>query len=138
MFNSLDVLDDLVPVSELSNGRTSAVLSKADRAPVIIIKRNKPSYVLMGINDYQDLLDRLEDTEDVRLAEKRIEDNDGRATIPNADLMAELGLTEEDIADAAEYARQLSLELNGSVVKVFDAETGLVIFTAKSRAKIED
>ena len=38
MFNSLDVLDDLVPVSELSNGRTSAVLSKADRAPVIIIK----------------------------------------------------------------------------------------------------
>lgn len=43
-----------------------------------------------------------------------------------------------DIEDAAEYARQLSLELNGSVVKVFDAETGLVIFTAKSRAKIED
>ena len=94
MFNSLDVLDDLVPVSELSNGRTGAVLSKA----VIIIKRNKPSYVLMGINDYQDLLDRLDDTEDVRLAEKRIEDNNGRATIPNADLMAELGLTEEDIA----------------------------------------
>ena len=29
---------------------------------------------------------------------KRIEDNDGRATISNADLMAELGLTEEDIA----------------------------------------
>ena len=57
MFNSLDVLDDLVPVSELSNGRTTAVLNKADRAPVIIIKRNKPSYVLMGINDYQDLLD---------------------------------------------------------------------------------
>ena len=27
------------------------MLSKADRAPVII-KRNKPSYVLMGINDY--------------------------------------------------------------------------------------
>ena len=98
MFNSLDVLDDLVPVSELSNGRTAAVLNKADRAPVIIIKRNKPSYVLMGINDYQDLLDRLEDTEDARLAEKRIEDNNGRATISNADLMAELGLTEEDIA----------------------------------------
>ena len=48
------------------------------------------------------------------------------------------GTAIEDIADAAEYARQLSLELNGSVVKVFDAETGLVIFTAKSRAKIED
>lgn len=100
MFNSLDVLDDLVPVSELSNGRTAAVLSKADHAPVIIIKRNKPSYVLMGIDDYQCLLDRLEDMEDVRLAEKRIEDNDGRPAITNADLMAGLGLTEEDIAAA--------------------------------------
>lgn len=40
----------------------------------------------------------MRNTEDVRLAEKRIEDNNGRATIPNADLMAELGLTEEDIA----------------------------------------
>lgn len=69
MFNSPDVLDDLVPVSELSNGRTATVLSKADHAPVIIIKRNKPSYVLMGINDYQDLLDRLEDTDDDRLSE---------------------------------------------------------------------
>lgn len=79
MFNSLDVLDDLVPV---------------------IIKRDKPSYVLMGIDDYQDLLDRFEDTEDARLTEKRIEDNNGRATITNADLMAELGLTEEDITGA--------------------------------------
>ena len=94
MFNSLDVLDDLV-ASQRAQQR--ADLSRAEQVrprPVIIIKRNKPSYVLMGINDYQDLLDRLEDTEDVRLAEKRIEDNNGRATIPNADLMAELGLTE--------------------------------------------
>ena len=118
MFNSLDVLDDLVPVSELSNGRTSAVLNKADRAPVIIIKRNKPSYVLMGINDYQDLLDRLEDTEDVRLAEKRIEDNNGRATIPNADLMAELGLTEEEwLEEAAKDMRKLGKAEQKQVLK---------------------
>lgn len=35
MFNSLDVLDDLVPVSELSNGRTSAVLNKAEQKQVL-------------------------------------------------------------------------------------------------------
>lgn len=32
--------------------------------------------------------------------------------------------TFQDIADAAEYARQLSLELNGSVVKVFEPRPG--------------
>ena len=77
MFNSLDVLDDLVPVSELSNGRTSAVLSKADRAPVII-KRNRTSYMFMSINSYQNLFDRLEDKFDACLADARIAKNDGR------------------------------------------------------------
>lgn len=43
--------------------------------------------------------------------------------------------TFRDIAEAAEYAGKLSLELNGSVVKVFDEETGLVAFTAKSARK---
>ena len=43
--------------------------------------------------------------------------------------------TFQDIAEAAEYARQLSLELNGSTVKAFDEETGLVAFTAKSTRK---
>ncbi|MDB1497169.1 hypothetical protein PL960_09320 [Bifidobacterium adolescentis] len=43
--------------------------------------------------------------------------------------------TFRDIAEAAEYARKLSLELDGSTVKAFDEETGLVVFTAKSTRK---
>lgn len=69
---SLDMLNNLMPVSEFHAPR--------------------------DING-QDPPDHLEDTEDARLAEKRIENNDGRATITNAALMSELGLTEEDIAD---------------------------------------
>lgn len=99
MLNSLNVLNDLVPVSELSNGRTSSVLSKADRSPVVIIKRNKPSYVLLSIGDYQNLLDQLEDEADLQLAEKRVRNNKGQATISNADLIASLGLTEKEIAE---------------------------------------
>ena len=49
MASALDILDDLAPISELSNGRTSALLQRADHNPVILIKRNKPSYVLMNI-----------------------------------------------------------------------------------------
>lgn len=43
--------------------------------------------------------------------------------------------TFRDIAEAAECARKLSLELDGSTVKAFDEETGLVVFTAKSTRK---
>ncbi len=49
--------------------------------------------------------------------------------------LGETTRTFQDIAEAAEYARQLSLELEGSVVKVFNEETGQIAFTAKSTRK---
>ncbi len=64
-------------LSELSNGRTAAVLPQSDRAPVII-KRNRTSYMFMSINSYQNLFDRLEDKFDACLADARIAENDGR------------------------------------------------------------
>lgn len=70
MASALDILDDLAPISELSNGRTSALLQRADHDPVILIKRNKPSYVLMNIENYRALMERIEDNEDLLLAEK--------------------------------------------------------------------
>ena len=60
MASALDILDDLAPISELSNGRTSALLQRADHDPVILIKRNKPSYVLMNIENYRALMERIE------------------------------------------------------------------------------
>ena len=73
MASALDILDDLAPISELSNGRTSALLQRADHDPVILIKRNKPSYVLMNIENYRALMERIEDNEDLLLAEKRLD-----------------------------------------------------------------
>lgn len=43
--------------------------------------------------------------------------------------------TFQDIAEAAEEARRLSLDLDGSVVKVFDAKSGQIAFIAKSTRK---
>lgn len=50
-------------------------------------------------------------------------------------IIGETSQTFEDIGDAAERASNLSLEFGGSSVKVFDAETGLVAFTAKTTRK---
>ena len=58
-------------LSELSNGRTAAVLPKATVRP-------SSSYMFMSINSYQNLFDRLEDKFDACLADARIAENDGR------------------------------------------------------------
>lgn len=50
-------------------------------------------------------------------------------------IMGETSQTFEDIGDAAERARSLSLEFGGSSVKVYDVETGLVAFTVRPTTK---
>lgn len=50
-------------------------------------------------------------------------------------IMGETSQTFEDIGDAAERARSLSLEFGGSSVKVYDAESGQIAFTIKSTRK---
>ena len=91
MASALDILDDLAPISDLSNGRTSALLQRADHDPVILIKRNKPSYVLMNIENYRALMEQIEDNEDLLLAEKS-----------NEEVMADLGISPSDLAEAPE------------------------------------
>lgn len=101
MASALDILNDLAPISELSNGRTSALLQRADHNPVILIKRNKPSYVLMNIENYRALMERIEDNEDLLLAEKRLDNSTG-TTISNEEVMLDLGISPSDLAEAPE------------------------------------
>ena len=42
-------------------GRASA------KVPQIVIRRGKPSAVILDIDEYQEMLERLEDTEDLKL-----------------------------------------------------------------------
>ena len=70
-------------LSELSNGRTAAVLPKATVRPSSSNGTGHPtcyrtSYMFMSINSYQNLFDRLEDKFDACLADARIAENDGR------------------------------------------------------------
>ena len=91
MASALDILDDLAPISELSNGRTSALLQRADHNPVI----------LMNIENYRALMERIEDNEDLLLAEKRLDNSTG-TTISNEEVMLDLGISPSDLAEAPE------------------------------------
>lgn len=63
-----------MPVGELSNGRTTTVLSKADCAPVLVVKRN----TVLRAHGYQRLseffLDCLKGEEDVIHAQRALQD----------------------------------------------------------------
>lgn len=40
------------------------------RAPEIVLKEGKPAAVILDIDEYQEMLERLEDAEDLKILEK--------------------------------------------------------------------
>jgi antitoxin StbD len=61
-----------VSVTELKRN-FSAVLSQAEDDPVAVLNHNRPEAYLLSAAHYEQLLNRLEDLEDMKLTRKRSE-----------------------------------------------------------------
>ena len=96
------LLDNLVPASDLQRN-TSAALDKVHvGSPVVVMRRGVPAAVMITPDewrDYERLREEAEDAADLALAEERLERWDGRieSLIPERQLWDELGVTERDL-----------------------------------------
>lgn len=59
-----------VSVTELKRN-FSAILAQAEDDPVAVLNHNRPEAYLLSASHYEQLLDRLEDLEDMKLARER-------------------------------------------------------------------
>ncbi len=93
-------MNSIVSVSDFNRGMAGAIFESVKRTgPKIVLKHNEPECVLMSPEYYEELIDRLEDMKDYALAIKRL--SAGGKPIPWEQVMADLGITQEEI-DAAE------------------------------------
>ena len=73
-----DLLDRLVPVSEFNHGGASkAFNSVSDGNPLVVLKNNKPSAVIISPDDYRRLTEAQEDFALYLEAKERLEHADG-------------------------------------------------------------
>ena len=91
-------------ISDFNRGKASSIFRLADREPVFVINRDAPRYVIMDLDEYRRMCEELEDERDRRLAMERLEKNEGKPTIGMNDVMAQLGITQEDIDNTPEVA----------------------------------
>ena len=57
---ALQMLDNLVPISDFSHGKGSAAFSKVgDDNPVVVLKHNKPAFVIVTPDEYRQVTMRL-------------------------------------------------------------------------------
>ena len=71
---------DIKPLSEFRANATACIKQVHDtKRPIVITQHGKSSAVLMDVQEYESLLDKLELLQDIRLAERQISENQGIA-----------------------------------------------------------
>lgn len=89
---ALQMLDNLVPISDFSHGKGSAAFSKVgDDNPVVVLKHNKPAFVIVTPDEYREAKQAEEDLALLTLALKRVAAASDDALVSLSDVMEELG-----------------------------------------------
>lgn len=98
-------LDNIMSVSDLSHGKASAAVDKASNGQTVVIMRNnRPAAIMLSPQEYTAMTEAVEDAEDCAEAVERLSRLERGETheVSDEEVMAELGITEEDIANAEE------------------------------------
>lgn len=97
-----DLMDNMVPISDFSRGKASQAFDKASNGkPVIVLKNNSPAAVIVSPEEYRRLAEAEENLYLLGMAIERLEANKGKELIPFEEVLAEHGITQEEL-DAME------------------------------------
>jgi prevent-host-death family protein len=91
----------MVPISQFSQGKATQVFARVkDNDPVVVLRNNQPIGVIVTVEDYRRMSEAEEEYYLLSLTKDRLEHMDDEEPIPESKLMEDLGITEEDIANA--------------------------------------
>ncbi len=95
---ALDILDNIVSISDFNRGKASAAFDKVGRdKPVVVMKRNAPSFVIVTPDDYRKAKEAEENYALLCLALERMRDFDPLQTVSREESMAKFGITQADL-----------------------------------------
>lgn len=97
------VMDSLVPISLFNKGQATKIFNRLKNTKeLFVLKNNKPSAVILSPEEYTRLTDIEENYILLLEATSRLEENGNKPGIPMGDLMAELGIREEELEGTEE------------------------------------
>ena len=94
-------LQSLVSISQFSKGQATKVFDRLrDESQLVVLKNNVPAAVLLSPEEYTRLAEIEEDYHLLLLAQERLADGNLRKSVSEADVMASLGISEDEINSA--------------------------------------
>jgi len=82
------VADEMLSATELSKRTGSVLTDLAEHMhrKFVIMRNNRPNAVLLSMDEYEHLLEQVEDAELLQVAEKRLVDYDRKTAISHEDM----------------------------------------------------
>ncbi len=100
MLTASAVMRSIVPITRFNRGEASKIFDEVGSSGMkIVVKNNKPACVLLSPERYDEIMELLSDQLLLKEAEKRMADADDSELLTQAEVMAELGISEDDLAD---------------------------------------
>ncbi len=95
-----DLLQSLVPISQFNKGQASKIFDRLrSEKELIVLKNNQPSAIILSPEEYTRLTEIEEDYFLLLEANKRIEANGDKNTIPIDAVITDLGISKEELLD---------------------------------------
>ena len=98
---SAETLRSLVSISQFSKGQATQVFDRLKNEPqLVVLKNNVPAAILLSPDEFSRLAEIEENYRLMLLAQERLDNNNINNARSEADVMASLGITEDDIENA--------------------------------------
>lgn len=95
-----NILNTIVPISRFNKGEANKIFEEVNATGTkIVLKNNRPACILVSPEEYEIMLDTIEDYQLFMEAEKRMET--ANETVSQNDIMEKFHITQADI-DGAE------------------------------------
>ena len=96
-----NVITNTISISLFNRGLAGKVFEDVKRSGAkVVIKNNAPECVLLSPDEYVKLMDEVNDARLLTLASERMANYDINKTVSEDDVMKELGITADELADA--------------------------------------
>ena len=100
MANAAGILQSLIPISQFNKGQAAKIFDRLrTEKELVVLKNNQPSAVILAPEEYTRLVEIEEDYMLFLEANRRLERNENSAAIPMEKVLADLGISETELAD---------------------------------------
>lgn len=90
-----DILNAIIPISRFNKGEASKIFEEVIQTGMkIVVKNNKPACVLLSPEEYQHMIDEMEDYVLLKEALQRMENHDPTANITQEELLKKFNISQ--------------------------------------------